>query len=437
LLLLSFAPVLAANNLQDYAYQTMVSQSGQQLQRVELPIEVILDLRSPELNDLAVFNIDGKALPHSIIRTPDRVTDRVLDLPFHEFDRFQRWHSKTVTTRKQSQQANTVSELETTETIAVRTMRKDYLIELATQDEAIKFDRIELEWTHEPASQLLEVRVEVGNELDQLHVIKSRKSLTNRESDDRSWRSIEQIPARYRYLRLTPVNEVTSFELRKVSGHYRKVIAAPALTHRIDPEIRTDDSGKVYSFKYPTVIHAESIRIIPAAAHSVINGDLYGTWGNLEQRKPIQFGFSQHNIGDTEIKPSQPIRLPRRLYTSLSFTTKTDLPNPPRVELLYPPYEVIFLGDDNGPYTVAWGNYEIEVRSTELSALLEGNLRDAQQRSTSVKLGVIEEAGGTARLAPQAELPWQKWLLWSLLVAAALVTGRMSLSLYREMNSPQ
>ena len=130
-------------------------------------------------------------------------------------------------------------------------MRKDYLIELGVQDKALKFDRIELGWTHQPASQLLEVRVEVGNELDQLRVIKSHKSLTNRESDDRSWRSIEQIPGQYRYMRLTAVNEVTSFELQKVSGHYREVTPVPVLTHRIDPETSADDSGKFYFFKYP------------------------------------------------------------------------------------------------------------------------------------------------------------------------------------------
>ncbi|MCP4390443.1 MAG: DUF3999 domain-containing protein, partial [Gammaproteobacteria bacterium] len=34
-----------------------------------------------------------------------------------------------------------------------------------------------------------------------------------------------------------------------------------------------------------------------------------------------------------------------------------------------------------------------------------------------------------------ATLPWKKWLLWALLVMAALVTGRMAFRLYREMNS--
>jgi hypothetical protein len=402
-----------------------------------LPVEVILDLKSPDLKDLAVFNVNGKALPHSIARAPGQMTERVLDLPFHKFNRFLRQRSKTVTTREQNKQADTISELETTETIAVQSVRKDYLIELAPQDKSPKFDRIELQWTHQPASQILEVRVEVGDELDKLRVIKSHKSLTNRESGDLSWRSIEQIPGRYKYLRLTPVNKVTSFELQKVSGHYREVTPAPELKHQIDPEMRLEDDDKIYFFEYPSAIKAEAIRITPANADSVINGDLYGTWGKTEQPTRIRFGFSQHNIADAEVKPSQPIRLPRRAYTSLSFTTKTDLPDTPRVELVYPQYEVIFLGDGNGPYTLAWGNHEFEARTNELSALLEGNLRDAQQRSAVVRLGSIGEAGGVTRLIAQAELPWKKWLLWSLLVAAALVTGRMSLSLYREMNNPQ
>jgi hypothetical protein len=437
LVLLGFAPALAANNLQDYAYQAVLSQTGQQLQRVDLPIEVILDLKSPDLNDLAVFNVNGKALPHSITRAPERVTDRVLDLPFYEFNRFLQQHSKTVTKREQNKRADTITELETTETIAVQSVRKDYLLELGTRDSALKFDRIELQWTHQPASQILKVRVEVGNELDQLRVIEPHKSLTNRESDDRSWRSIEQIPGRYRYLRLTPVNKITSFELQKASGHYREITPAPEITHQIDLDVRLEDGDRIYFLQYPSAIKAEAIRIIPANADSVINGDLYGTWGKIEQPTPIRFGFSQHNIADAGVKPSQPIRLPRRAYTSLSFTTKTDLPDTPRIELVYPQYEVIFLGDGNGPYTLAWGNHEFKARTNELSALLEGNLRDAQQRSAVVRLGSIGEAGGVTRLIAQAELPWKKWLLWSLLVAAALVTGRMSLSLFREMNNPQ
>ena len=437
LLLLLVTPVQALSGQQDYAYQAVLSESDQSLQRVELPIDVILALTRSNLSDLAVFNVNGKQLPHSITRTPKTVTYLSLELPFHKFDRFLRQHSKTVTTREQSQQADTLSELRTTETVAVQSGRKDYLIELSADQKTPGFDRIELTWTHEPASQLLEVKLEVGNELDQLRVIKSRKSLTNQESKDLKWRSIEKIPANQKYLRLTPVNEVTRFELQKVSGHYRESQNAPVLTYQLDPEIGEEEAGRFYTFKFPSMVSAEAMRIVPTDANRVISGDLYATWGNTENRQRIRSGFRQHNISATDVKPSKPIKLSPRPYKKIWFTSRTELAEAPRVELIYPQYELIFLGDDMGPYTLAWGNYESKVKATDLAGILEGNLQQARQRGTLVNLGSIEQSGGPSRLAPQPALPWKKWLLWALLILAAIVTGRMAFKLYNEMNNPQ
>ena len=201
----------AAPEIRDYAFQAVIGESDQKLQRIELPLEVILASTSPSLGDLAVFNVDGKQMPHSVAVTPDTFVERELDLPFHKFDRFLRQQTKIVTTREQNQQQNSISELETTETIAVQALRNDYLIELAPDDNNRGYDRLELQWLHEPAGQILEVRVEVGNELDRLRGIR-RKSLTNNESGDPDWRSIKSVPAGNKYLRLTPINDVTRFE---------------------------------------------------------------------------------------------------------------------------------------------------------------------------------------------------------------------------------
>ncbi len=437
ILLLLVAPVQAATSQQDYAYQAQLSEADQPLQRIELPIEVILALTRSDLSDLAVFNINGKQLPHSVTRTPRTVTDLNLELPFHEFDRFLRQHSKTVTTREQNQQAATLSELQTTETIAVQSVRKDYLIELSVDGKTPDFDRIELTWVHEPASQLLEVKVEVGNELDKLRVIKSRKSLVNQESKDLNWRSIRGIPRNQKYLRLTPVNEVTSFELQNVNGHYRKSKPAPVLTYQFDPDVSEEETGRFYTFKFPSEVNAEAMRIVPTDTNRVISGDLYATWGTTEPRKRIRAGYRQHNINAEDVKPSKPIRLSRRSYRNMWFTSRSELSTAPRVELIYPQYELIFLGDDNGPYTLGWGNYESKAQVADLSRILKGNLQQAQQRGTLVTLGSIEESGGYSRLAPQPALPWKKWLLWTLLILATIVTGRMAFKLYNEMNNPQ
>jgi hypothetical protein len=50
-------------------------------------------------------------------------------------------------------------------------------------------------------------------------------------------------------------------------------------------------------------------------------------------------------------------------------------------------------------------------------------------------LAAIEESSGAARLEPQPDLPWKKWLLWTLLILVVIVTGRMAFNLYREMNA--
>ncbi len=434
ILALVISPPCAAATIQSFAYQAQLGEADQALQRVILPVEIMLQLTRADLADISVFNANGKMLPHATAATPRTSREYVMRLPFHEFSRFEREHSRTVTRRKQNQQNGSISELQTIETVPVQTRRNAYLVELRPEDDSPQFDRIELEWTHQPASQWLELRVESGNELDSLRVIQRSKSLTNLDTSDIGWRSISGIPRKQKYLRLTPVNTVESFELQAVNGHYREYEVPPKLDYPVTPERVVEDNRVYYRFELPSRLRPEAMRIIPGDEHSVIRGDLYATWGDMDERRRIHSGFRQHNIGDADIKPSKPIKLGRRNFEQIWFSSEVELDALPRVELIYPQYEVVFLGDGNGPYRLAWGNYEIEPGQTDLRGLLDGSVNDALERGALVVLGDIETAGGPGRLAAQPALPWQKWLLWSLLILAALVTGRMALRLYREMN---
>jgi len=426
---------LAAPEINDYAYQALLSESDQPLQRVDLPIDVMQNLTQRDLGDIALFNANGKRLPHSVIATPSVVTDLDLELPFHEFDRFTRERSRTVTTREQNRQNGSISELSTTETQAIQSVRKDYLIELKPDNVSRQFNSVELQWTHEPESQVLEIRVEAGDELDKLRVIYPRKSLTNRQSDDPKWRSIDGLPADRRYLRLTAVNEIESFVLTRVVGHYQETTTAAMLSSPVELKISEENDGRYYSFALPSAVPAESWRIIPAEANTVINIDLYTTWPGSDNRVRIRHGISQHNIINAEVKPSQPIRLPARNFERIWFKSNQALTGTPSVELNYRPYQAYFLGDGNGPYTLAWGNHAPESQASNLTTLLQRSLREAQSQVATVTPGPRQLAGGPARLAPEPTLPWKKWLLWGLLILAAAVTGRMAFRLYREMNT--
>ncbi|MGD8840279.1 MAG: DUF3999 family protein [Gammaproteobacteria bacterium] len=428
-------PLGAAPAISDYAFEAELEPADQPLQRIELPLEILLALTREDLGDLAVFDARGKPLPWSVVRAPASEIPATLDLPFHEFSTYLDRHSRTVTTREQNLEPGTVTERETTETLAVRARRNDYLIELAPGDERHDFERLELEWRHRPADQLLELRIEAGNQLDRLRVIQQRKSLTNRESGDAGWRSIDNLPRDAKYLRLEPLDGIESFELLRVTGHYAETRPAPRLEYELLPETAEEDAGNFYHFVMPSAVKPVSMRILPAAEHSVIDGDLYAIWDDLREKRLLRRGFRQHNISGEGVRPSPPLQLPRQRLTEVWFNSRTELSSAPQVELIYPQFELIFLGDGIQPYSLAWGNRDGKTRATGLSGLLDGDLDDAREKSVAVGLGPTQQAGGPARLEPRFALPWLKWLLWAMLIAAALVTGRMAIRLYREMNT--
>ena len=431
-LLLFHSSGIAANQLQDYAYQAELNPADQALQRVELPLNIILQVTQSDLGDVAVFNRDGKPVPYAITRAQDKTLDHQRNLPFHEFSQFQRQNSKTVTTREQNQQDG--SELETTQTVPVQSERKVYLIELADEADAARFDRVELNWRHEPANQMLRLKVEVGNDLDSMRVIKGNTTLTNQQSDDLSWRSIAGIPRQQKYLRLTPDDSVSQFELHRVTGFWQEKQAAPQLSYRIKTELTRHDEGEFYHFTMPSQVHPRSLRIIPADSHSIVSGDLYASHSDFDKRYRLRSGFRQHNIEGDEVKPSEPIKLRRQRLDDLWIKLSHDVSSPPRVELNYAQYELIFLGDGQEPYFLAWGNHEAGGKQDRLTAVLQDSLAEAQRRGSLVTLRQPEDAGGKGRLAPEPKLPWKKWTLWALLILAAIIAMRMAIGLYREMN---
>ena len=94
---------------------------------------------------------------------------------------------------------------------------------------------------------------------------------------------------------------------------------------------------------------------------------------------------------------------------------------------------MIFLGNDDIPYTLAWGNYESDAPANDLINLLSPDQQ--QPQGQLVELGGRQIAGGESRLSAQTNLPWLKWILWLLLAGAVITTGNMALNLFREMRA--
>jgi len=108
------------------------------------------------------------------------------------------------------------------------------------------------------------------------------------------------------------------------------------------------------------------------------------------------------------------------------------------LRLGWAPYDLYFLAAGEGPFTLAYGAASPPPR-TAADALL-GRLEAEADRQPVPVAGVSHAVvlGGEARLEPPPPpFPWQRWVLWSVLVAGALLLGGMAWRLWRQMGADE
>ena len=424
----------ALSKPEQYAYQAELSEATKALQRIELPVDILLTSTRADLGDVAVFDKNGKPVPIWLRKSLIPKLEKQFGLPVYQFNTYQQSSSKTLTIREQNQDQDQFSESTTTETVPVDQARQDYVIGLPEADEGLEIESIELDWTHQPADQLLKVSIEAGSDLDSWRTIQSNKSLTNQESDDAKWRTIDNIPKGEKYLRLTPLNSIRSFEIKQVIGTYQRNETVKKIWHQLGDLKKMVDRPGYYKFDMPSNVQAIELKLIPGEQQTLINGDLYAGREDFEQKRLIASNIQQHNISGREIEPNKSINIPAQSYVHWWFKPGQTLSSTPKVEISYPVYELLFLANDNGPFRLAWGNYESEALSNDLIGILSPEQKQ-QPASELVEMGKMQIAGGDARLSPGEKLPWLKWFLWLFLVVAVIITGNMAFNLFRDMNA--
>lgn len=108
----------------------------------------------------------------------------------------------------------------------------------------------------------------------------------------------------------------------------------------------------------------------------------------------------------------------------------------PRLELGWVAHELLFVARGGAPFQLAVGSAQVGAPRSPVDALLAGFDSDTQaSMSMEARLGKRRELGGDAALVPPAEpVPWQRYLLWAILIAAVALLARMALGLFRQMN---
>ncbi len=104
-----------------------------------------------------------------------------------------------------------------------------------------------------------------------------------------------------------------------------------------------------------------------------------------------------------------------------------------KIQFGWPAAQVYFLTNNKSAYLLAFGNAAINQRDTAAATSIQQWIKDNKQvkpHTITIKENMITLAGETA-LSKQYALPYQKLLLWIILVAAVILLGLMAVHLYR------
>ncbi|MEJ2446210.1 MAG: DUF3999 family protein [Exilibacterium sp.] len=419
--------------LNDYAWQAPIGESAATLQRLDLNLEILRGMSHRHAADIAVFDANGQPLPTLLRRKPPIINEKWDNLSNQRFERSKAGHGAKVILDQQQYDESTgqVTRLGIHQQLRVQQQRPDYIIELSKRQLQLGIDAIELDWTHEPAGDFLKLDIQAANDIDHWKTIQHGKNLFKGQGRGGEWVTLGELPAGYRYFRLRPHASVTRFELKRARGRYQ-VEEAPADFALAGRALEEDAKHTgFFAFSPPLAVDARAMRFVLPNGY-FLSGNLYASHGEFDQKQLLRRGIEQHNLEgmDEGGRVSLDFSAQRRYWFEPRHQSMQDV----GLEFFYPPYEILFINNRQGPFTLAWGNYEVERHPDDLSRLVAQQSALELSQAVTIPIGRIDEAGGLRRQFPVAVKPWLTWMLWALLALAVLVTARMAWTLYRDMN---
>lgn len=411
------------------------------LYEVILPLDVYRGVTRSDLGDLRVFNDAGEVVPH-IIRQPEaeKVTDTtVSDLPFFPIRAESRRQLDGLSLNVRKNKEGAIIDLNTSDQSeeGKKTELVGYVVDTSALDRRI--GSLDLEWEAGLENQVSTVIVMRSDDLKNWSMI-TTASVTrlNYEGHILEKSMVKFRPVRARYLKLTWPPMEKPLILTRVLLHEEQTRSSiPRNWISIQGAEIPERPGE-YIFDLKGYLPVDRIRFQLPDDNLLITAELYSTNDPDEGRQRRLWQGQFYHLrqgGETFVNDDVKVAF-RTRYVVLKVDQRDARlgSGMPVIQFGWEPLRLIFMTRGAGPYRLAYGSIEVKSSGFRMDSVLK-RLADSNgdlklPRATAGKEYTL---GGEARLNLPRELPWKKWILWSVLVLGVAVTGWMSVGLYRQM----
>lgn len=430
--------------LSDYAWGFSI-ETGEpaSFYSVELPLEVNRSVTDPALRDAGVYNGEGKPVSR-IFERPADDQDRIERsnplpaLPLYEVpgsgadgDRLS-IEREGDGTRFRFDLKDLLARDEDERLVA-------YVVDTRGSDEDIA--AIDLAWDQMNPGFMGRVMVDGGNDLQKWRPIGSAVVAYLREDEASiEQRRITLRTGEFDFLRIRWEGLPENWRLSQVMGVH--VEGAPDASRKFitldasgtDP----DDGGRTFSLGgAPTV---DRLRVVLPVPNTVISASVFYWSERYDHWIEAGHGSYHHIIRDANAVMSEPLIIGRtRTGRFKVVITRGPADVEMQLEVGWRPDRLLFLAQGQGPFTLAAGNADDELRDFPQQRIYgSGSLAELAERDGNVvaaSLGPRYELGGPDRLVATKVIDWKTVLLWFGLVLGVLFVGFMAIRTIRELSS--
>ena len=444
LILLFFSVTVFAEEpaLEDFAagYELNTDGSGA-IYRVTLPGTVYQNVVRKDLGDIRVFNNEGQRIPHAIRQQESKTTEQTtrLELPFFPLQSNKNSSNGDDLDIRIADDGKIINiQYKGADTSTNQESIKRYVIDLSSVKQNI--DKLEFDISGNEDGYLKRVTLESSDDLNTWRRIINNATLSELDYANHSLKknAIDINNDDYKYLRFTWVDDPEGLQLNAIRAMLTSVSRErQKIWWAVDGK-RSEKNENIIEFDTGGVLPIEEINILLPEDNTLIEGTLRSRNDEKADWRTQYTGlFYKLNMKGTQLE-QEPfhIRTTTDRYWQLEVKEKDSVGNElPQLKFAWQPDELYFLARGTGPYTLAYGNADAEAPAKPIDALMrvlsEDQESDLVQQAT---LGNQISLKGIEALQPDRKIPWQRILLWSVLIIGVLIIATMSVRLFRQIN---
>jgi hypothetical protein len=407
-----------------------------------LPATVYQNVARDDLGDIRIFNSKKQRIPHAIRRQETRATEQVtrLDLPFFPLQGESDPSSGDDLNINVAENGRIINiQYKSSDTQTGQGIER-YIIDLSGVQQNI--DELEFELSGNEEGYLKRLSLEASNDLNDWHTVVQNATLSELDYANHTLKknTIDLDNGRYKYLRFIWNDDPNGLRINSIRAMLNSITRERQKTWTTINGIRSEKDKHIIEFDTGGAFPIEEINILLPEDNTLIEAILRSHHDDEARWRTHYTGLLYKlNMKGTRLEQGPAhIRATTDRYWQLEIKDEDSIgARLPQFTFAWEPNELYFLARGDGPYTLAFGNAATGPPGKPVDAFMHVLSEDQQSEFIQLAtLGNRISLKGAAALQADREIPWQRILLWSILIFGVLIVATMAFRLFRQINRP-